>query len=229
MIAPSLEDDGRLLVVRFATPHRTLSWAVTGGGFGRSRAVVWRWVDERELAPGDDPAALLTGTLAAAGLDGAVGLLTARALDTFDCVTESADGVAARVVATVGLGNAVAAGDSPGALRPGTINVLAQLSHPLDDGAFAEALALTAEARTAALLDAHVRSRRSQKWASGTGTDCIVVAAPEPNGDAVPARHIGKHTRSGALLGAAVREAVARGVRRWLAEDALRAVHARAQ
>jgi adenosylcobinamide amidohydrolase len=219
---PTLEDEGRLLVVRFPTVQRTLSWAVTGGGFARTRAVVWRHVPDGELGPDDDPAALLRRALAAAGLDGAVGLLTARALARFDCVTRQAGGEAARAVATVGLGNALAAGDPPGPLRVGTINVLVQLSHPLNDGAFAEALALAAEARTAAVLEARVPSRRSQQWATGTGTDCLVIAAPDSDGTTPPRRYVGKHTQAGSLVGQVVREAVARGVRRWIGEQAAR-------
>jgi adenosylcobinamide amidohydrolase len=41
------------------------------------------------------------------------------------------------------------------------------------------------------------------------------VAAPEAPGGA---RYAGKHTALGALVGAAVREATGRGVRRWLEE-----------
>jgi adenosylcobinamide amidohydrolase len=134
-------------------------------------------------------------------------------------VTRAAGGYAARAVATVGLGNALAAGDPPGPLALGTINVLAQLSHPLEDGAFAEALALAAEARTAAVLAARVPSQRSGEPATGTGTDCIVVAAPEPATAASHERWVGKHTALGALLGGAVREAVVRGCARWVAEQ----------
>lgn len=222
---PSLLDDGKLLVVRFGKLHRTLSWAVCGGGLGLTRAVVWRYVDLGELGPGADPTAILSASLEQHGLHGAVGMMTARALGTFDCVTRQADGIAARAVATVGLGNALAAGDPPGPMRPvGTINVLVQLSHALDEGGLAEALALASEARTAAVLEARVPSRRSSAPATGTGTDCIVVAAPEAG---EPLRWVGKHTVAGSLVGGTVREAVARGVRRWIADEVARSVQAR--
>jgi len=221
---PSLVDDGRLLVVRFAAVHRTLSWAVCGGGLGLTRAVVWRHVAPGELSPTADPETLLGASLKAHGLERAVGMMTARTLGTFDCVTKQADGVTARAVATVGLGNALAVGDPPGPLRTGTINLLAELSHALDEGGLAEALGVATEARTAAVLDGRVPSRRSNELASGTGTDCIVVAAPEA-GD--PLRWVGKHTIAGSLLGAAVREAVGRGVRRWIAEQVAESVQSK--
>jgi adenosylcobinamide amidohydrolase len=222
---PSLLDDGKLLVVRFPRVHRTLSWAVCGGGLGLTRAVVWRYTELGELGPSVDPAALLEASMARHGLDRAVGMMTARALGTFDCVTKQQDGMAARAVATVGLGNALAVGDSPGPMkeqaRVGTINLLVQLSHALDEAGLAEALGVATEARTAAVVDGHVPSRRSNELATGTGTDCVVVAAPEI-GEAT--RWVGKHTLAGALLGSVVREAVGRGVRRWIAEEVARGV-----
>jgi adenosylcobinamide amidohydrolase len=211
-----LEANARLLVVRFARPHATLSWAVCNGGRRTARAVAWRRVDDAELAPNVDPEALLARALDEAGLDGAVGLLTARDLTRFEASTCSDGTRAARCVATVGLGNALAAGDPPRRLaRVGTINLLVQVSRPLDEGALVEAVALAAEARTAALLEARVPSRASGRAATGTGTDCIVVAAPEARDGE---RWVGKHTPLGALVGASVREAVARGVAAWLGE-----------
>ncbi len=221
---PSLVDDGKLLVVRFPKLHRTLSWAVCGGGLGLTRAVVWRYVDSSELLPSVDAAKLLQASLAEHRLDGAVGMMTARALDTFDCVTQTREGLSARAVATVGLSNALAAGDPPGPMRVGTINVLVQLSHPLDEAGLAETLALAAEARTAVVVEARVPSRRSTQPATGTGTDCIVVAAPD-GGE--PLGWVGKHTVAGSLVGGVVRDAVARGVRRWIADEVARSVQAR--
>jgi adenosylcobinamide amidohydrolase len=202
------------LVVRFAAPHRVLSWAILNGGLRRSRGVVWREV--AAIAPDADPTAIACEALAAAGLPDGVALLTARTLSTFDDVWRHDGPLWARCVATVGLSNALAAGDPPGPLRPvGTINLLCQVSQPLSDEALIEACALAAEARTAAVLEAAVPSRRTGRPATGTGTDCIVVAAPE---GAAPDVYVGKHTALGALVGGAVREATARGCRRWLDE-----------
>jgi adenosylcobinamide amidohydrolase len=221
---PSLLDDGRLLVVRFPRLHRTLSWAVCGGGLGLTRAVVWRYVELDELSPTVDPAQLLGASLAAHGLEGAVGMMTARSLASFDCVTQKLEGIAARAVATVGLSNALAAGDPPGPAPVGTINILVQLSHALDEAGLAETLGVATEARTAAVLEARVPSRRSAQTATGTGTDCVVVAAPDAG---EPLAWVGKHTVAGSLVGATVREAVARGVRRWIADEIARSVQAK--
>src|SRR5207237_10770827 len=82
-------------------------------------------------------------------------------------------------------------------------------------------LGLAAEARTAAVLEARVPSRRTGKPATGTGTDCIVVAAPDAGARLA---YAGKHTPIGALAGGVVREAVERGVRRWIAAEIARSV-----
>lgn len=208
----------RWLVARFARPHAVVSWAIAGGGLGRADAVAWLQVHDLELAPDVDPRALLAARLAAAGLGGAVGLLTSRRLDRHEDATVSSGGVTARCVATVGLGNALRAGDSPGPLaRVGTINLLCHLSAPLAQEALLETLALAAEARTMAVLDAAVASRRSGRPATGTGTDCIVIAAPLGS-PAAALRYAGKHTPAGHAVGASVAEAVGRGVTAWLAE-----------
>jgi len=217
--APSLDPDGRWLVVRFAAPHATATWALIGGGLGQARAVAWHRVVEGELAPGVDAAALLAERMTAAGLGEAVGLVTGRRLDRFCDERAEIDDARARCVATVGLGNAVRAGDPPGPLAVGTINLLVQVGAPLAAPALLEALAVASEARTAAVLDAGVPSRRSPGLATGTGTDCAVIAAPVLDGGD-GARYAGTHTAIGAAIGAAVYRAVRRGAEAWKEEQA---------
>lgn len=221
--ALSLVHTSRWLIARFATPHTTASWAIVGGGLGTAPAVAWLRVRDAELPPQVDAAQLLRDRLAAAGIPGAVGLLTTRRLDSYVDTTVRHGALAARCVATVGLGNALRAGDPPGAARLGTINLLCQLDAPLTVEAQLEALALAAEARTLAVREAAVPSTRTGLPASGTGTDCIVIAAPL-GGPA--AAYAGKHTAIGHVIGAAVHEATRRGVERcrreWAAREGAR-------
>jgi adenosylcobinamide amidohydrolase len=206
------------LVARFARPQAVLSWAVVGGGRRRAATVAFCQVRDHDLPVGVDARALLRARLRAAGLAGAVGLMTSRAVDRFEDVSHEASGVRARCLATVGLGNALRVGDPTGApARVGTINLLVAVSRPLGPGAQLEALSLAAEARTAAILDAGVASRRSGAPATGTGTDCIVLACPV---EARGAAYAGKHTPLGEAVGAAAYAAVRAGARRWLEERA---------
>ena len=70
--------------------------------------------------------------LAEAGLGGAIGLLTSRDVSAYTDTECARDGVSARCIATVGMGNALRAGDPPGpTARIGTINLLCRVSVPL--------------------------------------------------------------------------------------------------
>ena len=210
------------LVARFARPQIMLSWAIVRGGRVSSALVAWRQVRDDELTPGLDPRRFLARRLRAQGLSGAVGLMTSRSVERHHQAERGESGVRARCLATVGLGNAVRVGDPTShaaARRVGTINLLCWVSRPLAPAAALEALALAAEARTAAILDAGVASRVSGAPATGTGTDCIVIAAPAERRGAA---YAGKHTAIGAAIGAAVHDAVRAGARRWQEDQACR-------
>lgn len=211
-----------LLTVRFREAQRIASWAIVGGGLRTGFTVAWLGVHNADLPPSLDPAAFLGEQLLRADLQDAVGLLTSRDLGAY-VVHEARHGhVSARCVATVGLGNALRAGDPPTAsIATGTINLLCHVSVPLADTASLEALALAAEARTLAVLEAHMPSSASGRPATGTGTDCIAVASPSVTGGHAQ-RYAGKHTAVGHVIGAAVHGAVRRGAAAWLAEQAPR-------
>jgi adenosylcobinamide amidohydrolase len=207
----------RTLVARFARPQRFLSWAIVGGGDSRGREVAWCQVRDGDLTPEVDAGALLSERLALAGVPDAVGLLTGADVGRYVHQVASSDDLAVCCVVTVGLGNRLRAGDSPGPTSPvGTINLLCALSRPLGDGAMVEAIALMAEARAVAVLESGVLSLRSGLPASGTGTDCQVIATPD---EGEPSRFVGKHTAAGHLIGRVVLGAVTTGVRAWLEDS----------
>jgi adenosylcobinamide amidohydrolase len=209
-------EERRVLVARFARGQRFLSWAIVGGAAARGREIAWCQVRDDELTPEVDAAEVLSDRLAAAGAPEAVGLLTSSDVGRYVERDATSAGLEARCVVTVGLGNRLRAGDAPGAARPvGTINLLCAISRPLSDRAMVEATALCAEARTVAVVESGALSLRSGRAASGTGTDCQVIAAPE-GGEHLD--FVGKHTDAGHLIGQVVLSAVTAGVRAWLAE-----------
>lgn len=221
----SVAQEGDWLIARFAAPQRVASWAIVGGGVRRASAVAWLQVRDGDLRPPVDACDLLRDRLAMRGLGGAVGLMTSADVARYVDETRVWGGQRARCVVTVGLGNALRAGDPPGpAARIGTINVLCAIDAPLSDEALLEAMALATEARTLAVREADIPSPRTGLPASGTGTDCVVIAAPAPslgtngaknaNG---AARYAGKHTELGHLVGASVFDAVERGIAGWRA------------
>jgi adenosylcobinamide amidohydrolase len=106
---------------------------------------------------------------------------------------------------TAGCSNALRVGD-PSTVEHhsiGTINLIVAVSEALSTAALAEALQLATEARVAAISSAGIRSVVCGEIATGTGTDCIAVAAP---GSRRSVRYCGKHTRLGELVGRAVLE-----------------------
>lgn len=86
------------------------------------------------------------------------------------------------------------------------------MSAPLSEAASLEALSLVVEARTAATIAHDVPSRRSGLRATGTGTDCVVVASPSRHAG-LP--YAGKHTAVGHVVGRAVLEATHEAIARW--------------
>jgi adenosylcobinamide amidohydrolase len=207
-LAPSLVDE-QVMIVPLGGPHEVLSWALVNGGRRRADAVVWRFVTLGELDLDVDAEAVAHAALATAGHPDAPLLMTGRAAGRYVDHTVGA----ARCVITAGMSNALTVGDPPGALRVvGTINLLCRMASPLTEEALIEACALVAEARTAAVLEANIPSRVSGRPATGTGTDCIVIAAPV----GTPAeRFIGKHTALGSDVGAVVYQATARAIADW--------------
>ncbi|MFD1331497.1 adenosylcobinamide amidohydrolase [Methylopila musalis] len=203
------------LHIAFAAPQTLLSWAPARPGFQTGACVAWLEVRNADLPPGRDPLAFLDARLEAEGLTDAVAMMTSRDVTRVRRAGAHVGAVAADCVATVGLGNAVRVGAGAGARRGyGTINLLAAVSIPLSPAALLEALSIATEARTAAVIDAGWRLPSG--LATGTGTDCAVVAAPDraEGGESFA----GLHTDAGQALGAAVYAAVLAGARDWIAE-----------
>ncbi|MDG1478033.1 MAG: adenosylcobinamide amidohydrolase [Myxococcota bacterium] len=215
----SLERREKMVIARLGRPHRVLSSAIHGGGLTSAQDIVWTHFHNTELPIGADPLALLTARLSDAGLTDAVAMMTSRDLAHVHTAAATSEGVCVEAVATVGLSNALRVGDPPGFAPLGTINLLVRISVPLTEAALVEAICIVTEARTAAVASASWPSRRTGAPATGTGTDCIVVAAPLA-GTAQP--WCGKHTAAGSALGQATLSVIGDGVRTWVAQRAER-------
>ena len=201
------------LIVDLAGPRRVLSWSINCPGFHTATRIAWLRVQE---LPDDTPvASWFQQRLDQDGLADAVGLITSRRLSAFVSATAEAEGVEAICVATVGLSNAerVGARRRGSTLHPGTINILVSVSAALTEAAQLEALSIAAQARTAAVMEFGPVYSGSARM-TGTGTDCIAIAAPA--GDTP---YCGLHTACGEAIGRAVYEAVVQGVRDWMNEQ----------
>lgn len=200
---------------------QVLSWAVNLPGLVTARRILWREVRNSDLPCNLDVMDWFTGELSARGGDDAVALLTSRDVRCYCETTAEAEGVSAHVVATVGLSNAERVGRRMdySSRDWGTINVALQLSEGLTAAGLIEAMSIAVQARTAAVMDAGFALPNGN--ATGTGTDCVAVAAPE---GATP--YAGLHTAIGEATGKAVYQAVHRGALDWKSTNNRRAKHA---
>lgn len=224
-----LIEEPALLVARFAQAQRMVSWSLNRPGFVSAREVAFVEVRGRDLPEGTCPNALLERRLARAGVPEAVGLMTSRDIRRHHVADRTVDGVRAACVVTAGLNNGERVGtrvalpwvdlpeDAVAGPSWGTVNILAAASRPLSEAALLEALSMVAQARTLAILEAGYVREGASGPVTGTGTDCIVVSAPE-EGEALS--YAGLHTAPGEALGAAVLAATRAAVAEWLAERA---------
>ncbi|MFI1224788.1 MULTISPECIES: adenosylcobinamide amidohydrolase [unclassified Streptomyces] len=204
------------LLWRLGPGVRVCSSAVLGGGIG-PRA----WILNAQVPggyPRRDPDHHLAEIAAAEGLTGpGAGLMTAA--DVAAYTTGHDGGVTATVTAGLGVRGWAAAPDTatrtprrPGSrevpaapFRPGTVNIVLTLPAALSDAALVNAVATATEAKVQALLDAGLDC-------SGTPTDAVCVAAPEPGPDGGEP-FAGPRSVWGARIARAVHTAVLAGAR----------------
>lgn len=208
-----------LLVIRFEAPQKILGWSLTKPGFAATREIVWFEVRDGDLPLHIDPVAFLKQKLSASGFDDAAAFMTSRDIRRHHVAQSRVGAVIATCVATVGLSNGerVGARRRPGPATIGTINMLVHVSRPLSADAFVEAISIATQARTAAILE--TSELREGPPVTGTGTDCIIVAAP--HGDAQE-HCAGLHTDLGQAIGAAAYNAIYEGAVTWSADAVMR-------
>ncbi|MEU0918326.1 adenosylcobinamide amidohydrolase [Streptomyces cyaneofuscatus] len=192
------------LVWRLGPGVRVCSSAVLGGGIG-PRA----WILNAQVPGGYprlDPDRHLAEIAASEGLTGpGAGLMTAA--DVAAYTTGHDGGVTATVTTGLGVRGWAAVPESATGTphRPGTVNIVLTLPAALSDAALVNAVATATEAKVQALLDAGLDC-------SGTPTDAVCVAAPEPGPDGGEP-FAGPRSTWGARIARAVHTAVLAGAR----------------
>lgn len=211
----------RNLVVRFSPPRRVISSAVRGGGIGWAHAVINHQVSESvehvqkknpQAQQWMDPNRTLGKVADRLGISGrSVGLMTLVDLGHLVVTREQADGLWVEGFFTIGVTNAVRAGEPVFARSSlGTINIILVTNAKLTMAALVGAVTVATESKTAMLLEERIFSSSGAGLATGTGTDSIVIA----NGNGPALRYSGTHTKMGELLGRVVNRGVAKGLAR---------------
>jgi adenosylcobinamide amidohydrolase len=212
---------GRTLAVFLPAPWLVLGWASLGGGFKRADLIVNHQIEMGDRAATEAPRVRLTQVVRALQRDPrrAVAMMTGAQIARTGHTTLARTGLVVSAWCSAGCSNALRVGDRATvgvpragatdrrklrAVKPGTINIIVAINQPLTRPAMAEALQIAVEARVAAVYEAGVASVRSGAIATGTGTDCIAVAAPMPSSRSNPVVYCGKHTLPGELIGRAV-------------------------
>jgi adenosylcobinamide amidohydrolase len=208
--------DQDALIVSFPAPVRALSWAVLNGGFCHADHIINHHVSGGDARFCDQPGRWLQEAASRLGLEGVVvAMATAVEMKNSVQVSLAGGGNEVRCFATVGCGNALSVGDpalvateepAPSPLH--TINLILTVQPGLSDEAMVEAIQIATEGRVRALYEAGIRSSVSNLAATGTGTDCIVIASLGRE----HARYCGKHTRLGETIGRAAYAAVKNGL-----------------
>jgi adenosylcobinamide hydrolase len=192
-----------------------VSSAFAGGGLTRARTIVNLHVTKN--FPCTDAEAAVGVFVRRHDLPSPwVGLLTSAWTEKAQTAVESAAGITAVVVATVGLGNGSAAGlTGRAAPMPGTINTVAVVDADPEPAAMVNLVVTVTEVKTALLLDAGLKSVDGHP-ATGTSTDAVVVAS---TGRGPYCRFGGPISDLGWVVARAAREALGTGIRRWLEDN----------
>lgn len=148
--------------------------------------------------------------------ENAVGLLTTAEVEQYTTHFLQSGSLWVQSVCTVGLDNARTAGDEADVEKTcephGTINIILSTNALPSLSAQLEAIQVVTMAKTRALMEMGVKSRKSETLATGTGTDCIVLAS---SGD-LNQNYCGMHTRIGQLIGQSVYISVKEGTEKIL-------------
>jgi iron complex transport system ATP-binding protein len=130
------------------------------------------------------------------------------------------DGIWVECFATVGVTNAVRAGEPPRRARgkkflrtAGTINLILITNACLAVPALVCAVQVATESKTGILRDHAVSSWTGRPGATGTGTDAVVIAC-SLRGDGPWHPYAGTHTDIGSMIGRVTADCLAKGLTR---------------
>ena len=226
------------LVIDLRRPGRVLSSAPQGGGLRSARYILNHQVKVDAVSGGQrtaggqprhpnwgDPARYLRGVANALGVDDdCVGLMTAVPMNQLVIGHEESDGIWVDCFATVGITNAVRAGEWPtvesdqrAIAHFGTINLILVTNATLSYAAMIGAAQVVTESKTGILRDHAIPSWTGMPGATGTGTDVVVIACRLRKKE-MRLSYSGTHTVIGAMIGRVVADCVTRGLagtERW--------------
>jgi iron complex transport system ATP-binding protein len=202
------------IVLNTASPLRTMSSGVIGSGTGWHQTFVNRHVDKNYNC--SDHRKEMADFLKVNGFEPSetVGMMTAVILEDVSYKHIEGAGFSIFVVITAGVGNAVDSSKSEQHTFeqvPGTINTWIFVNGELTEEAFIQSIMTATEAKAKALHDLNIIDGVTGTIATGTSTDSILIAATQA-GELL--EYAGTITALGKLIGKAVYECTAEGIRK---------------
>ena len=229
--AINLHRRDKVVLVKWDAPHRTLSTCPVNGGVREDLKAVFnhqmcepKGHNRPELTASiDAPAQYLADLCRKYAIpEPCAAMATAVNMNCAAVQVESFQNALVVAVSTAGVeSNAARAGDpaayyeenglfhslaGPSPSRHGTVNSIVCTSKELTPSALTSAVMVAAEAKAAAFQELGLRSKYSDKMATGTGTDQIGICALLGSGP--PLRSADKHSKIGELIGNAVRRSI---------------------
>ncbi len=204
---------------------RVLSSAPRGGGLRTTRYILNHQVRANPAGQGsrqnwEHPSRYLRRIAGTLGVEqDCVGLMTAVPMTQVVTCRDVRDGIWVECFATVGVTNAVRAGEIPrreesrmSAGTAGTINLILVTNMCLAVSALVGAVQVATESKTGVLRDHAVPSWTGRPGATGTGTDAVVVASAL-RGNGPWHAYAGTHTEIGSMIGQVVAECLLQGLK----------------
>ena len=214
---------GQTLVINLDGRKRVLSSAPQGGGLSLASSVLNHQVEANPSTSKNDsfadPARFLRNVASRLGIHApTIGLMTAVPMTQLVTARAASDGLWIECFATVGVTNAVRAGEWPpqharhnGPDKTGTINLILITNGSLSQAAMVGVVQVATEAKTGVLRDHQIPSDHSGLAATGTGTDAVVIAC-SLRGQGPSHIYSGTHTILGALVGQVVTNCITHGL-----------------
>lgn len=209
------------LIVDLGARLRVLSSAPRGGGLRTTRYILNHQVTSmgRTSQPWGDPSLYLRKLAGSLGVDvDCVALMTAVPMTQVVVSRAMAGGIWVECLATVGVTNAVRAGEVPapevrnaGSHTTGTINLIVITNACLAAPALVGAVQVATESKTGTLCDHAVPSWTGSPNATGTGTDAVVMACAL-KGHGPWQAYAGTHTMVGAMIGQVTADCLTQGL-----------------
>ena len=141
------------------------------------------------------------------------GLVTLALMKNVSIVTKGYKDIEVTAITTAGVRvNAVRAGDNAsyyeknGEFHPGTINTILLINVKLPQNTLVEGFMTASEAKTIALNNLKIPSQFSNGFATGTGTDGLIIASNLDSDNLVT--NAGKHSKLGELIAKSIIESI---------------------